>query len=271
MKSVIHTAVRALDNVLDVNFYPSPEAEKNSLDLRPLGLGFMGLAELFIDMGIPYDSQDALIVTDKIGAFMNAEALAQSKQLCEQRGPFRDYDASRYPYEARRNALLLAIAPTASISLIAGTSSTVDSFFANVYSRETLGGKFTIIIRQLVEQLKAKGLRNESIKSKILNGGGSIQHISELDGVVDKDLFKTAYEYSWKSQVDIAATLQQHIDQAISRNMYIKEVERPRMEEIYLYAWKAGLKGTYYCFIEKTVQGEKYTETVNKRGERAGF
>lgn len=156
MKSVIYTAIRALDNIIEVNFYPSVEAEKNSLDLRPLGLGFMGLAELFIDMGIPYDSQDALVVSDKIGAFMNIESLAQSQQLCEQRGPFRDYDATRYPYPARRNALLLAIAPTASISLIAGTSSTVDSFFANVYSRETLGGKFTIVIRQLVEQLKAK-------------------------------------------------------------------------------------------------------------------
>lgn len=271
IKETIEIAIQALDNIIDVNYYPSEAARKNSLDLRPLGLGFMGLAELFIDLDIPYDHPDALKLTDKIGAFMNASALKKSQSLVETRGTFGDYDASRYSYEPRRNALLLAIAPTASISLIAGTSSTVDSYFANVYSRETLGGKFTIIITQLVEQLKAKGLWNEKMKSRIVNAGGSIQNISELDGVINKNLFKTAYEFSPTCQVDIAATLQKHIDQAISRNMYIKEDGRATMFDIYLYAWKAWLKGTYYCFIEKTLQGEKYTENVNKRGQRAGF
>ncbi|HMT01088.1 MAG TPA: ribonucleoside-diphosphate reductase subunit alpha [Candidatus Absconditabacterales bacterium] len=271
MKETIEIGIQALDNVVDVNFYPSQEAQKNSLDLRPLGLGFMGLAELFIDLGISYDSSEALKLSDHIGAFIYKHALEKSIELGKIRGAFADYDASRYPYEARRNALLLAVAPTASISLIAGTSSTVDSYFANVYSRETLGGKFTIIIKQLVEKIKEKGLRNDDMRSKIINAGGSIQHIKELDGVVNKSIFKTAYEYSPSCQIDIAATLQKHVDQAISRNMYLKEESRSTMFDVYVYARKAGLKGTYYCFIEKTIQGEKYTESVNKRGERAGF
>lgn len=129
----------------------------------------MGLAELFIDLDIAYDSPEAIKITDFVGEFIQKHALEKSKDLAKIRGAFRDYDSSRYPYEARRNALLLAVAPTASISLIAGTSSTVDSYFANVYSRETLGGKFTIIIKQLVEKIKEKGLRNEEMRSKIIN------------------------------------------------------------------------------------------------------
>lgn len=271
LEDTINVAIQALDNVLEVNFYPSEESQKNSLDLRPLGLGFMGLAELFIDLEIAYDSPEAIKLTDMIGAFMHKHALATSIKLAKERGPFREYDATKCPYEPRRNSLLLAIAPTASISLIAGTSSTVDSFFANVYSRETLGGKFTIIITQLIEKLKAKGLWNEEMKSKIINAGGSIMNIAELDGVINKNIFKTAYEFSPISQINLAATLQKHIDQAISRNMYIKEEGRATMFDIYMHARKAGLKGTYYCFIEKTIQGEKYTENVNKRGQRTGF
>lgn len=271
MKETIHTAIHALDNIIDVNYYPSPESEKNSLDLRPVGLGFMGLAELFIELGMAYDSEEAVKLTDDIGAFMRKHAREKSEALAVERGTFRDYDKDKYPYAPRRNSNLLAIAPTASISLIAGTSSTVDAYFANVYSRETLGGKFTIIITQLIEQLKKHGMWNEEMKSSIVNAGGSIQHIKELDGVINKALFKTAYEISPMAQVDLASVLQKHIDQAISRNMYIKEDGRSNMFDIYMYAWEKGLKGTYYCFIEKTIQGEKYTESVNKRGERAGF
>lgn len=271
MKETIQIAIRALDNVLENNFYPSAESRKNSVDLRPLGLGLMGLAELFINLGIAFESQDAIKLSDKIGAFIYENALATSKDLAKERGTFADYSPEKYPYEPRRNTLLMAVAPTASISLIAGTSSTVDPYFANVYSRETLGGKFTIIIRQLVEQLKAKGLWSEQMKNMIIGQGGSLQNIEELDGIINKDLFKTAYETNWKAQIDIAAALQKHVDQAISRNMYLYEELRDQMDQVYMYARKQGLKGTYYCFIEKKIQGEKYTQSVNKRGTRAGF
>lgn len=154
MERTIRIAIRALDNIIDLNFYPSEDAAQNSLDLRPLGLGIMGLAELYIELGVAFDSPDAVELAHFIGKHLQSYAREASMQLAEERGPFRDYNEEHYPYKPRRNALLMAIAPTASISLIAGTSSTVDPYFANVYSREVIRGKFTIVIRQLVRQLK---------------------------------------------------------------------------------------------------------------------
>ena len=226
---------------------------------------------MYIDLGIPYGSKDAVFLADKIGSFVRENALAASQALASERGTFAHYNPDTYDYAPRRNALLMSVQPTASTSLIMGTSSTVDPYFANVYSRETLGGKYTIVIHQLVEQLKEKGIWSEELKNKIVAKQGSIQDIEELDGYINKELFKTSYETGWTSQIDIAAALQQHVDQAISRNMYIKDDQRGDMQDIYMYAWKQRLKGTYYCFIEKKIQGEKYTQSVNKRGARKGF
>lgn len=271
LKESIHCAIQSLDNVVEFNFYPYADAEKNSLDLRPLGLGVMGFADFLIDLHIAYDHPDATEIIDHLGKFMYDAALEQSKALAVSKGTFRDYDPARYPYEPRRNILLLAIAPTASISLLAGVSSGIDSNFGMVYSRENQFGKFTVVCERLINELKVHGVRNEDIKSKIITNGGSIQNIEELDGIIDKTLFKTAYEYSPIAQVNIAATWQKYVDQAISRNMYFDEKYRDTLSDYYLYAWEQGLKSTYYCFIEKTIQGEKYTQNVNKRGERAGF
>lgn len=98
-----------------------------------------------------------------------------------------------------------------------------------------------------------------------------MQHITEIEHALKREVFKTVYECSPASQIDVAAVWQKHVDQAISRNIYVKEHERNNLFDIYMYAWKQGLKSTYYCFIEKNIQGEKYTETVNKRGTRLGF
>lgn len=271
MADTIQIAVRALDNAMTLNFYPSEASRRNTMDLRPMGLGIMWLAEVFIQLGLPFDHPDAIRLSDKIGEFLKQESLKASEALAQERGAFGHYDATVYPYPARRNALLLSIAPTASISLIAGTSSGADPYFSNLYSRETLGGKFTIINETLVQQLKSHGKWNEQIKSLIIANNWSIQAIQELDGVVDKNVFKTAYEVSWRAQIDVTAALQKYIDQAISRNMYLQEEERSNMREVYNYAWKQGLKGTYYCFIEKKIQWEKYTQAVNKSAGRLGF
>lgn len=138
MRHTIRVAIRALDNIIDLNYYPSEDAKRNSLDLRPLGLGIMGLADIFLAWGMPFDSQQAVELSALVGKFIEDESLAASQTLAEERGAFRHYDASVYTYAPRRNALLRAIAPTASISLIAGTSSGVDPYYANVYSRETI-------------------------------------------------------------------------------------------------------------------------------------
>lgn len=199
-----------------------------------------------------------------------------SQQLAEEHGAFDHYpemeeQGKPYDYKPRRNAVLLAIAPTASISIISGTTSSIDSYFSNLYSRDTLSGKYMVINRQLIEDLENKGMWNDDMARTIKANNGSVQPIRELDGIIDKDLYKTAYEIDPKRQIDIAAAFQESIDQSVSKSLYIDEKRRDNMKEIYLYAWEKKLKSTYYCFVDKTVKGEKYTEEVNKRGSRRGF
>ncbi|WP_297473371.1 ribonucleoside-diphosphate reductase subunit alpha [Persephonella sp.] len=276
LKDTIETMVLALDNILDKNFYPSEESKKNTMDLRPLGIGLMGFAETLIELGIPYDSDEAVEFATKVARFMRDTAYAKSEELAKERGAFPHYEDMKekgkpYPYPPRRNAVLLAIAPTASISIIAGTTSSIDSYFSNVYSRDTLSGKFIVVNKQLMKKLEELDLWNEEMAEKIKANGGSIQYIEELEGKIDKRLFKGAYEIHPKRQIDIAAAFQKYVDQAVSKSIYIEEDLRGDMFDIYMYAWEKGLKSTYYCFIDKTVKGEKYTQKVNKRGARRGF
>ncbi len=276
LRDTIETMVLALDNILDKNFYPSEESRKNTMDLRPLGIGLMGFAETLIELGIPYDSDTAVEFAEKVASFMRDTAYKKSEELAKERGAFPHYDEMKekgkpYPYPPRRNAVLLAVAPTASISIIAGTTSSIDSYFSNVFSRDTLSGKFIVVNKQLMKKLEELEMWNEEMAEKIKAHGGSIQFIEELEGKIDKRLFKGAYEIHPFRQIDIAAAFQKYVDQAVSKSIYIEEDLRSEMFDIYLYAWSKGLKSTYYCFIDKTVKGEKYTQKVNKRGSRRGF
>jgi len=276
LKDTIETMVVALDNILDKNFYPSEESRKNTMDLRPIGIGLMGFAETLIELGIPYDSDEAVAFAEKVAKFMRDVAYKKSEELAKEKGAFPHYEEMKkkgkpYPYPPRRNAVLLAIAPTASISIIAGTTSSIDSYFSNVYSRDTLSGKFIVVNKQLMKKLEELDLWSEEMSEKIKADGGSIQYIPELEGKIKKELFKGAYEIHPKRQIDIAAAFQKYIDQAVSKSIYIEEDLRGNMFDIYMYAWEKGLKSTYYCFIDKTVKGEKYTQEVNKRGTRRGF
>jgi len=276
LRDTIETMVLALDNILDKNFYPSEESRKNTTDLRPLGIGLMGFAETLVELGIPYDSDTAVEFAEKVAKFMRDTAYKKSEELAEERGAFPHYEEMKekgkpYSYPPRRNALLLAIAPTASISIIAGTTQSIDSYFSNVFSRDTLSGKFIVINKQLMKKLEELDMWNDEIAERIKADGGSIQYIEELEGKIDKRLFKGTYEIHPHRQIEIAAAFQKYIDQAVSKSIYIEEDLRGEMFDIYMYAWEKGLKSTYYCFIDKTVKGEKYTQKVNKRGNRRGF
>lgn len=263
-------AIQALDNVIDINFFPTEESKKNAFDLRPLWLGIMWFGDMLLQMGIDYASQDAVKLSSYLWKTMYESALQQSKDLAESRGTFGDYH-EWYGYEPRRNILLLSIAPTASISNIAGTSSCIEPYYSNVYSRETTSGKFTIVVKELVKELKEKWMRNDQIRRLIMIHQGSVQNIEELEGVIDKKVFRTVYESDPLAQIDIAAAWQQYIDQSISRNIYGKPDWRDKLWDVYMYAREQGLKSTYYCFIEKDIQWEKYTQKINKRGERRWF
>ncbi|REL38827.1 ribonucleoside-diphosphate reductase subunit alpha [Rhodohalobacter sp. SW132] len=276
LEESVRLMVTGLDTILDKNFYPSEESKRNTTDLRPLGIGVMGFAEALVQLGISYDSEEAVMAARQLGAFTKKIAYDQSEKLAEERGAFAHYDEMKaagksYDYKPRRNAVLLAIAPTATISIIAGTTSSIDSYFSNVYSRDTLSGKHIVINQQLVRDLEAKGLWSEEMANEIKANNGSIQPIRELDGKIDKDLYKSAYEIHPNRQIDIAAAFQESIDQAVSKSIYLDERYRSEMEKIYIYAWKKRLKSTYYCFVDKVIKGEKYTSNVNKRGTRKGF
>ncbi len=276
LESTIQIIVRALDNVLDKNYYPSEASKRNTMDLRPLGIGMMGFAEALVQLKIAYDSSQAVEVAQKLGQFFREKAYGTSEQLAKEKGAFPHYEAVRkagkaYAYPARRNAVLLAIAPTATISIIAGTTSSIDSYFSNLYSRDTLSGKYIVINKRLIEDLESKGLWNDEIADAIKSNNGSVQTIEALRGKIDVNLYKTTYEVHPKRQIDLAAAFQETVDQAVSKSIYIDEQLRAEMEDIYLYAWKKQLKSTYYCFIDKVIKGEKYTSEVNKRGSRKGF
>ncbi|MEX1212630.1 MAG: ribonucleoside-diphosphate reductase subunit alpha [Balneolaceae bacterium] len=276
IQDTLETMVLALDNILDKNFYPSEEARRNTMDLRPLGIGVMGFSEALADLGVAYDSEEAVIYARKIGRFMRKVCYACSEQLAVDRGSFEHYKEMErtgqgYAYTPRRNAVLLAIAPTATISIICGTTSSIDSYFSNLYSRDTLSGKHIVINRKLIEELESKGHWNDEIARLIKHHNGSVQQIDELDDVINKDVYKTAYEIHPKRQVDIAAAFQESVDQAVSKSIYMDERLRNNMSAIYLYAWEKKLKSTYYCFVDKVIKGEKYTSKVNKRGSRVGF
>lgn len=271
IKDTARIAIQALDNVIELNHFVSESSRKNSYDLRPLGLGVMWFGELLIHLWIAYDSPEAVSLSSLLSKTIYDTALEQSELMAETRGTFADYNPDTYSYKPRRNALLLAIAPTATISNIAGTSSGIEPFFSNIYSREILLGKFTVVVKPLVEQLKTAGLWTEEMRNKLMSSGGSVQALTELKDYIDLSIYRTVYESSPMAQIDIAAAWQEHIDQAISRNLYLAPQYRDQTFDIYLYAWQKKLKTTYYCFVEKDIQGEKYTEQVNKRGERTGF
>lgn len=276
LEETIRIIVKALDNVLDKNFYPTEASRKNTMDLRPLGIGIMGFAEALVQLKVAYDSTKAVEIAQKLGQFFREKAYDASEKLAAEKGAFAHYDemekaGTPYHYPARRNAVLLAIAPTATISIISGTTSSIDSYFSNLYSRDTLSGKYIVINKRLIQDLESKGLWNDDIADAIKRNNGSVQHIEALQGKIDIDLYKTTYEVHPKRQIDIAAAFQESVDQAVSKSIYIDEQLRAEMEDIYLYAWKKELKSTYYCFIDKVIKGEKYTSEVNKRGVRKGF
>src|SRR5690625_5912304 len=158
--------VLALDNILDRNFYPSEEARQNTFDLRPLGIGIMGFAEAVVRLGIAYGSDEAVALSRKLGAFMREVCYGSSERLAEERGAFGHYEEADYDYKPRRNAVLLAIAPTATISIICGTTSSIDSYFSNLYSRDTLSGKHIVINPHLVHDLERSEEHTSELQSR---------------------------------------------------------------------------------------------------------
>lgn len=272
LAETVRVAVRQLDRVIDLNFYPIESARRSNLRWRPVGLGVMGLQDVFFRLRLPFDSPEALALSTRIAERIYRHALETSCELAEAQGahpafvetraaagtlqfdlwdaPPEDRDAwaalkARIAAHGLRNSLLIAIAPTATIASIAGCYECIEPQVSNLFKRETLSGDFLQINRYLVRELKRLGLWTDATRDAIKLAEGSVQGI---DGIPDalKAVYRTAWELPQKALIDLAAARGPYIDQSQSLNLFMESPNIGRLSSMYMYAWKAGLKTTYY-------------------------
>ena len=275
--AVVRQVVPFLDRVIDINYYPTPEAEFSNHKWRPVGLGLMGLQDVFFKKGFVFDSADAKNLSRTISAHIYFHALWASTELAEVNGPHEayegtraangdlqfdlwdtahggvtppaelDWDALRARITAHglRNSLLIAIAPTATIASIAGCYECIEPQISNLFKRETLSGEFMQINRYLVRELQARGLWDEQMISDIKRSEGSVQDVERIPDEL-KEVFRTAWEIPQRALIDMAAERGAFIDQSQSLNLFMETPTIGKLSSMYLHAWKAGLKTTYY-------------------------
>lgn len=294
LRRTAQIAVKYLDRVVDINFYPIEKAEFSNKKWRPVGLGQMGLQDVFFKLRIPFDSPEALELTRKITEEIYLAALETSCALAEELGAHETFADTRAaqgdlqfdlwkvePTEkvrwekvkkkiakhGLRNSLIIAIAPTATIASIVGSYEAIEPMVSNLFKRETLSGEFLQINRYLVEELKELGLWTDEIRSRIKAHEGSIQNITEIPEEIRK-IYRTAWELPQKALIDMAAARGPYIDQSQSLNLFMESPTIGKLSSMYMYAWKQGLKTTYYLrsrpatsISQTTISNKKtYTE-----------
>ena len=292
-------AVRQLDNLIDVTRSSVPEADHANEMNRAIGLGLMGFTDILEKFGIAYNSAQAFDLVDEIVENISYAAIEASVELAQERGAYPNFEGSRwsqglvpvdsiditaedrqFPINVSRrstldwdslrervkggvrNATLMAIAPTASIGLIAGTTPGFDPQFAQMFSRATSSGKFLEVNNNLVADLKRLGLW-EDLREEILRSQGDIQHIEAIP-VDMKEVYKTSFQIDPEAFLQVAARAQKWVDQAISRNMYLETRDIDDMMRIYSLAWELGVKTTYYLHMKPRHTAEQSTTKVNK-------
>jgi ribonucleoside-diphosphate reductase alpha chain len=298
LQTVVNTAVKFLDRVVDINFYPTAEAKASNQKWRPVGLGVMGLQDALFKMRIQFASPESKILSSQIAEAIYYQALQTSMQLAQESGSFQAFKESRYTSKqlqvqlaaqhqesmpelrydwdrladeiskkGLRNSLLIAIAPTATIASIVGSFESIEPQISNFFKRETLSGEFLQVNRYLIQDLKKRGLWSQMMRSKIIEADGSIQRIEEIPQEM-KDLYKTAWELSQKDLIDMAAQRSPFICQSQSLNLFIENPTVGKLSSMYMYAWKQGVKTTYYLrsraktAIQKTTTADQEVEAV---------
>ena len=268
---VVRTAVRYLDRVIDINFYPTDAAGHSNARWRPVGLGIMGLQDVFFKLRMPFDSDEARELAAHIQEEIYFWALTTSNELAEAHGPHETFGDTRVSQGdlqfdlwgvtptkpawgelkqriaqyGLRNSLLIAIAPTATIASISGAYECIEPQISNLFKRETLSGEFLQINNYLVRDLKERGLWTEEVRTKIKLNEGAIADIEEIPQGL-RDLYRTAWELPQKALIDMAAARGPYIDQSQSLNLFMASPTIGKLSSMYLYAWKSGLKTTYY-------------------------
>ncbi len=300
LEESVNLGIRQLDNLVDINQPPIAEAKNFDSHNRAVGLGVMGLADMLEQKNLAYDSSEAYELTDEIMEFISYQAIKTSAALAQEKGSYDNFAGSLWsqgyvPYDTldrlekdrqlplsvkkqaskldwdslrksvkagMRNSTLLAIAPTANIGLIAGTSTGIDPRFALIFSRNTLSGKYLELNFNLVKKLKALNLW-EKTRESILMTQGDLTDIEEIPEEI-KSVYKDSFSVNPEAFLEVAARAQKWVDQAISRNMYLTTRDTEEIMKIYLSAWEKGLKTTYYLHMKPRHTAEQSTTKVNK-------
>ena len=303
LEDTISTALRMLDNVIDINFYPTDEAATSNKRHRPVGLGIMGFQDALYLLNLPYDSQGAVDFADVSMEMISYYAILASTRLAEERGPYHSYIGSKWDrgilpidtlmvleqergsycevdMSARldwnivreavgkhgmRNSNVMAIAPTATISNISGVTQSIEPMYRNLYVKANLSGDFTVLNPYMVDALKARDLWDDQMVDDLKYFDGSVQEIDRVPQDV-KDLYKTAFEVAPEWIIECASRRQKWIDMGQSLNLYIAAPSGKALDDMYKLAWVRGLKTTYYLRSLAATQIEKSTMDINKRG-----
>ncbi len=258
LRKAVRTSVHFLDNVIDANKYPLPETEKATKANRRIGLGVMGLADLFILLGIKYDSREALKIAEEIMQFIEEEGHKISQEIGRKRGSFPNFPGSLWEnrgYKHMRNATVTTIAPTGSISIIAGCSSGIEPLFSVSFVRNVLGGKQLLEVNPHFERIaKERGFYSAALMEKIAHVG-NIQKIKEIPADVRK-IFVTAFDISSEWHVRIQAAVQKYNDNSVSKTInFSQNAKSSDVKKAYELAWKLGCKGiTVYRYGSKSEQ-----------------
>ncbi|MGN6235199.1 ribonucleoside-diphosphate reductase subunit alpha [Dyella sp.] len=291
LAATVRTAVRQLDRVIDLNFYPIDTAAVANRKWRPVGLGVMGLQDVFFKLRLPFDSAEALALSTRIAEEIYFHALSQSNELAVDFGMHPgfaeshaangelqfDYWPNATPHEPSRwetlratiqqhglrNSLLIAIAPTATIASIAGCYECIEPQVSNLFKRETLSGDFLQVNRYLADELKSLGLWTSEVRDQIKLAEGSIQGIAAIPERL-RQIYRTVWELPQKALIDLAAARAAFIDQSQSLNLFMENPNIGQLSSMYMYAWKAGIKTTYYLRSRPATKIAKATVSAGK-------
>ena len=283
---VTRVVTRNLNKVIDVNYYPVKEAENSNMRHRPIGIGVQGLADAFILLGMPFDSEAAKQLNKDIFETIYFGAVTESNAISEQEGAYQSYEGSpsskgqlqydmwgvtpsdrwdwaglkdKISQHGLRNSLLLAPMPTASTSQILGNNECFEPYTANIYTRRTLSGEYVVVNKHLLKDLIRLGKWDSEMKERLIAANGSIQHMDDLPQEI-RDLYKTVWEIKQKVIIDMAADRGAYICQSQSLNLFMETPNLAKLTSMHFHAWRSGLKtGMYYLRSKAAVDPIKFT------------
>ena len=291
---VTYQVAKNLNKIIDQNYYPIEEARRSNLRHRPIGIGIQGLADVFIRLRLPFESDLAKLLNKNIFETIYFAAMTASKDLAMEQGPYETFAGSplsegkfqfdlwnvspgnRWDWDTLRkevmqhgvrNSLLVAPMPTASTSQILGNNECFEPYTSNIYTRRVLSGEFVIVNKHLLKDLIQLGLWNPAMKNKIITANGSIQHLEEIPENI-RELYKTVWEIKQRNLIDMAADRGAYICQSQSLNLFVDHPTSGKLTSMHFYAWKKGLKtGMYYLRTQAASRAVQFT--VEKQGSVA--